>query len=63
MIGYMLRRILFRRAESDADPRALAFARGLALGALVGAAVAGSRMWSRLRRERLDHDEDATRVG
>jgi hypothetical protein len=31
------------------DPRALAFARGLAVGALFGAAVAGSRMWRRGR--------------
>ena len=29
------------------DPRVLAFARGLAIGALFGAAVAGSRMWRR----------------
>jgi hypothetical protein len=52
MIGYLLQRLLFRRAESTADPRAVAFARGLALGALVGAAIAGSSIWSRMRRER-----------
>jgi hypothetical protein len=34
------------------DPRLVAFARGLALGALVGAAIAGSTIWSRLRRAR-----------
>jgi hypothetical protein len=28
----------------------LAFARGLALGALVGAAIAGSNFWQRRRR-------------
>jgi hypothetical protein len=31
------------------DQRALAFARGIAVGALFGAAVAGSRMWRRGR--------------
>jgi hypothetical protein len=37
-----------RRGRSDAgDPRLLAFARGLALGALVGAAIAGSAAWNR----------------
>lgn len=29
------------------DPRAMAFVRGLAFGALFGAALAGSRMWRR----------------
>jgi hypothetical protein len=52
MIGYLLQRLLFRRAESTADPRAVAFARGLALGALVGAAIAGSTIWNRFLRER-----------
>jgi len=47
MIGYLLRLLLFRRAEADADPRAVAFARGLALGALAGAAIAGSNIWKR----------------
>jgi hypothetical protein len=36
-----------RSRSGPSDPRLLAFARGLALGALVGAAIAGSRMWSR----------------
>ncbi len=31
------------------DPRAMAFVRGLAFGALFGAALAGSRMWRRGR--------------
>jgi hypothetical protein len=30
------------------------FHRGLALGALVGAAIAGSTLWSRIRGERRD---------
>jgi hypothetical protein len=37
--------------DDDNDQRATTFARGLALGALVGAAIAGSTMWQR-RHER-----------
>jgi hypothetical protein len=33
------------------------FHRGLALGALVGAAIAGSTVWSRLRGPRRDESE------
>jgi hypothetical protein len=33
----------------DDDPRAAQFVRGLALGALVGAAIAGSTLWQRRR--------------
>lgn len=33
--------------EGDPDVRASTFARGLALGALVGAAIAGSTIWQR----------------
>jgi hypothetical protein len=33
----------------DDDQRATTFARGLALGALVGAAIAGSTIWQRRR--------------
>ncbi len=32
------------------DRRLLSFARGLSLGALLGAAIAGSAIWSHLRR-------------
>jgi len=32
---------------------ALSFQRGLALGALVGAAIAGSTLWARVREARL----------
>jgi len=48
----------------DRDERASTFARGLALGALVGAAIAGSTIWQR-RHARgtepgtLDTPEDA----
>ena len=34
-------------APDDNDQRASTFARGLALGALVGAAIAGSTIWQR----------------
>jgi len=38
------------RGGSDrTDQRLLAFARGLALGALVGSAIAGSTLWNRRR--------------
>jgi hypothetical protein len=39
-----------RPGRTGPDPRLLAFARGLALGALVGAAIAGSSLWSRRGR-------------
>lgn len=48
MIRWALGRLLWRRVEpADPDPRAAAFFRGLALGALVGAAIAGSSIWKR----------------
>lgn len=50
MIETLLRRMLpGRTAPADRDARLLAFARGLALGAVVGAAVAGSGIWRRWR--------------
>lgn len=35
---------------SDADERTTKFLRGLTIGAILGAIVAGSRIWARLRR-------------
>ncbi len=46
---------------SDEDPRAAQFVRGLALGALVGAAIAGSTIWQR-RQSRRELPPDATSV-
>ena len=45
---------LSRAAEAVTgdDQRAATFARGLILGALVGAAIAGSTIWSRIRDAR-----------
>ena len=41
------------------DPRAAQFVRGLALGALVGAAIAGSTIWQR-RQSRRELPPDTT---
>ena len=45
----------------DGDPRAAQFVRGLALGALVGAAIAGSAIWQRRQsrsvESKVDHPE------
>ena len=60
---------LSRMAENAVgdDPRAVTFTRGLMLGALVGAAIAGSTLWQR-RHARQDRAaaaeparDDATR--
>ena len=41
--------------DADRDQRASTFARGLALGALVGAAIAGSTIWQRrIAKARVD---------
>jgi hypothetical protein len=40
---------LIGAAGEGEDPRAAQFVRGLALGALVGAAIAGSTIWQRRR--------------
>ena len=42
------------------DPRAATFVRGLALGALVGAAIAGSTIWQR-RHGRTPSAEPGTK--
>jgi hypothetical protein len=49
-----LARLIARRREPSraADPRLTAFARGLALGALAGAAIAGSTLWNGRHRDR-----------
>jgi hypothetical protein len=44
-------------AHDDDDQRAITFARGLALGALVGAAIAGSTIW---QRRHARHERTAT---
>jgi hypothetical protein len=37
-------------ADDDADRSTASFLRGLTLGALIGAIIAGSSLWSRRRR-------------
>jgi hypothetical protein len=60
---------LARVAEDAAgdDPRAATFVRGLVLGALVGAAIAGSTIWQRRRAaagigEERQRDGDQSRT-
>ena len=43
--------------KPEDDERASTFARGLALGALVGAAIAGSAIWQRRQARELRPDE------
>ena len=45
--------------SEDDWPTVGSFLRGLAIGALVGAAIAGSTLWQR-RRDRLRAEADAT---
>ena len=39
-----------RERERPADPRLVNFVRGVAVGALIGAAIAGSSLWRRRKR-------------
>lgn len=43
----LIRSVVRGSGDEDRDQRASTFARGLALGALVGAAIAGSTIWQR----------------
>ncbi len=52
MTDGLLERLTRAADGSTEDPRAGSFARGLVLGALVGAAIAGSTIWQR-RQARL----------
>ena len=53
MIRTFVARLFGREKDTEQpDQRLLAFARGMALGALVGAAIAGSSIWGRARRRR-----------
>jgi hypothetical protein len=49
-------------ASPDLTPLAATFLRGLSLGALVGAAIAGSAIWRRLREGRRDDDRSVTQA-
>jgi hypothetical protein len=51
-------------AEGEGDPRVAAFLRGVTIGALVGAAIAGSALWERASRKRAAADAaDASAAG
>ena len=43
----LIRAVTRGSTDEDRDQRASTFARGLAMGALVGAAIAGSTIWQR----------------
>jgi hypothetical protein len=43
----LIRAVTRGSTDEDRDRRASTFARGLAMGALVGAAIAGSTIWQR----------------
>ena len=42
----------------ETDPRLASFLRGVTIGALVGAAIAGSALWERAQRRRMAADAD-----
>jgi len=46
-IESLIRTVAGGSTDEDRDRRATTFARGLAIGALVGAAIAGSTIWQR----------------
>lgn len=53
-------------AGDDRSPTMSTFLRGVTTGALVGAAIAGSALWTRYRRQRGEaraEEEAATRSG
>jgi hypothetical protein len=60
-----LRELLDRKGAADGElsPIAGTFLRGLSLGALVGAAIAGSALWRRVREARDEGDVAAKRTG
>jgi hypothetical protein len=51
-IDGLIRSLVSGGSDEDRDLRASTFARGLALGALVGAAIAGSTIWQRRQAAR-----------
>ena len=52
MRSLVLRLLGLEDHTEQPEQRLIAFAHGMALGALVGAAIAGSSIWSRGRRRR-----------
>jgi hypothetical protein len=56
----LVRAVAGGSGSDDREQRASAFARGLALGALVGAAIAGSTIWQRRVAKGRDADRTTT---
>jgi hypothetical protein len=54
----LLERLTGGAMAAGEDPRVAQFVRGVALGALVGAAIAGSTLWGR-RRGTVHRNEEA----
>ena len=54
----LIRAVAGGSGDADRDQRASTFARGLALGALVGAAIAGSTIWQRRHAQSLAAGSD-----
>ena len=54
----LIRAVAGGAGEDDREQRASTFARGLALGALVGAAIAGSTIWQRRLARRAAEDDE-----
>ena len=52
----LVRAVAGGAGDEDREQRASTFARGLALGALVGAAIAGSTIWQRRIAKARDAD-------
>jgi hypothetical protein len=58
----LIERILDLPADEDGQ-KAVTFARGLVLGALVGAAIAGSTIWQRRQANRRPPDAESGNPG
>ncbi len=56
----LVRAVAGGSGDEDREQRASTFARGLALGALVGAAIAGSTIWQRRLARGRDADVTTT---
>jgi hypothetical protein len=55
----LIRSVVGGAGDAERDQRTSTFARGLALGALVGAAIAGSTIW---QRRQAHHTAPATKA-
>ena len=56
----LVRAVAGGAGDEDREQRASTFARGLALGALVGAAIAGSTIWQRRQARLAAHEAPPT---